>query len=223
MLNSKQLPSKSLGPKAPPVAPGAYPARLVGVVLQGVQKQREFKGEEKPPVLEMRVTYELLDEFMPDDDGNPDLKRPRWLSETFAFHSLKSEKAKSTKRYYAIDPQDTADGDWGKLVSYPCIVTVVNEKSKKDPSIIYDKIGDVTAMRARDAMNAPDLVNPSFVFDFYNPDMEVFNNFPEWIQEKIKSAVDYDGSPLQAALEGKTVMKHKAAPAEKKEKEEESW
>ncbi len=39
--------------------------------------------------------------------------------------------------------------------------------------------------------------------------MEVFKNFPEWIQERIKNAVDYPGSVLETALGEKTTVRVK--------------
>jgi hypothetical protein len=39
------------------------------------------------------------------------------------------------------------------------------------------------------------------VFDLDEPDMEVFNALPDWIKDKIKGNLNFQGSPLQAALE----------------------
>ena len=57
-------------------------------------------------------------------------------------------------------------------------------------------------MRAKEAAKAPALVNPTKVFDIDEPDMEVFNSLPEWIQEKMKNNLNFSGSPLEAALGG---------------------
>ena len=57
-------------------------------------------------------------------------------------------------------------------------------------------------MRARDAAKLPELVNPSRVFDLDNPDMEVFNSFPDWIKEKITSNLTFSGSLLEGLLKG---------------------
>ena len=210
MMNAKKLPmSGGSDKKRPePLDAGSYPARLVQIVGLGVQPSRPYKGEEKPPRLTVRLTYEMLDEFMKDEEGNDLEDKPRWLSEELPFMSLKADLAKSTKRYFALDPEDTADGDWSKLVGAPCVVTIVQEADKR-PGVdrIYEKVANVSSMRPKEAAKAPELKNPPLVWDFYDPDVEVFKSFPDWIQEKIKGAVDYPGSALEKALGGASTPK----------------
>lgn len=184
--------------RAPAVAPGAYPARVSNLVLTGKQPN-SFKGDDKPPALKLRMTYELLDEFLKDDEGKDMLDKPRWVTQEFNLFSLKSDRAISTKVYYALDPQEIYGGDFAKLVGLPCIVTIANEKSKKTDAI-YEKVSAVSAMRDKEAAKAPELVNTPYLFDFYNPDMEVWDKLPEWLQDVIKGAVDFEGGALQKAL-----------------------
>jgi len=54
--------------------------------------------------------------------------------------------------------------------------------------------------------------NEAKVFDLDNPDMKVFAKFPKWIQEKLQKNLEYQGSKLQAAIEGKTVPTAKEEP-----------
>jgi hypothetical protein len=122
------------------------------------------------------------------------------------FNNLAAELAKSTKRYYAFDAKGEYDGDWSQLIGAPCMVTVVVDEGKgKNAGKKYENVAAVTAMRPKEAAKAPALVNPSKLFDFYNPDMEVFNKLPQWLQDKMKSAVDFGGSALELALEGDEV------------------
>ena len=211
-FNAKQIkqPANPNRKRPDPLEPGSYPARLVQIVGLGIQPSRPYKGEEKPPRLTIRLTYELLDEFMKDEDGNDLPGKPRWLSEELPFMSLKADLAKSTKRYYALDPEDKADGDWAKLIGAPCILNIINETDKRPGNdMVYEKISNVSTMRPKEATKAPELVNPPLVWDFYEPDVEVFKSFPDWIQEKIKGAVDYPGSALETALGEKTTVRVK--------------
>jgi len=214
-FNANQLPSTPSNRKRPdPLEAGSYPARLVQAIIIGIQAQRPYKGETKAPCLMMRLTYEMLDEFLKDDEGNDLTDKPRWLSEEIPFFSLKADLAKSTKRYYALDPNSEAGGDWSKLIAAPCVVTVVvQEGSGNSAGKLFEKISNVSAMRPKEAAKAPALVNPPVLWDFYSPDVDVFNTFPDWIQEKIKSAVDFPGSALERALGG--ASKPKPAPANK--------
>jgi hypothetical protein len=184
-----------------PLDPGTYPARLVQVLLLGVQPQRPYKGEEKPPKLEIMLTYEFLDEFMKDEDGDDLEDKPRWLSETLPFNNLEADLAKSTKRYYALDPNTEHGGDWSQLVETACMVTVIqNEGQGKNAGRFYENIAGVSSMRPKEAAKAPALKNPPKVFDFYEPDMTIFLSLPQWLQDKMKGAVDFGGSALEKAL-----------------------
>lgn len=217
---------------------GTYPARLVQIICKGLQPQPPFQGTEKSPQVELHVTYELLDEFMLDEDGNEMKDKPRWVSETFGLFNLDSERAKSTKRYYAIDPAEEHGGEWPALVGSPVMVTITqssDKKGKKDSEgnlIVYNNISSVQTMREKDAKKAEPLVNPTRVFDPYEPDMEVYFTLPEWLRTAIKEALDFGGGVLEKELEGvdekaeynkRRKSEDKAEkPAEKSEKPEQS-
>src|SRR5690606_29752920 len=129
----------------------------------------------KPPAYMISVTYELVDSFMVDEDGNELEDKPRWVSETFPIYSLQADMAKSTKRYLALDPEEVFEGDFSKLTDTPCNVTIViNKKGDKT----YTNVANVSAMRPRDAAKCPELVNAARVFDLEQPDMDVFNSLP---------------------------------------------
>lgn len=207
-LNAKNIPGGGSNFKRPPaLEAGTYPARLVQVIDLGLQPQRAYQGKDKPPKNEIYTTYELLDEFLQDEDGSDIEDKPRWLSETLPMHSLDSDLAKSTKRYVALDPNLEYDGDWSQLPSSPCMITITadqDKKGKKDQDgnpIIYNNIASVQTMRAKDAAKAEGLKNPSKVFDMSDPDMEVFLSLPDWLRDRIKEALDFEGSALEDALD----------------------
>lgn len=186
-----------------PLDPGAYPARLVQVIDLGLQKQRPYAGEEKPPKHELYTTYEMADEFMKDEDGKDIEDKPRWLSETFPVNPLDSDLAKSTERYIAHDPELAHEGNWAALLGNPCTITIVQKKGKgQNADKIYNNIGGVSAMRPKEAAKLPDLVNPPKLFDLDDPDLEIFLSLPTWLQDKIKENLNFGGSPLEVLLEG---------------------
>lgn len=203
-LNARKVASSGGNFNIDPLEAGTYPIRLVQVLSLGLQPQRPFKGEEKPPKEELMLTYEFLDEFLKGEDGEDLEDKPRWLSETLPLNNLENDRANSTKRYYAFDPKEASGGDWAELVGTPAMATVVLNPSRKDPSKIYENIASVSTMRAKEATKATELVNQPKVFDIDAPDMDVFNSLPEWIQEKMKNNLEFSGSPLEAALGGDT-------------------
>jgi hypothetical protein len=188
----------------PPLEAGSYPARLVQVIDLGVQEQQPYGNEPaKPPVQEIMVTYELVDAFMVDEDGNEIEDKPRWLSETFPLYNLESELAKSTKRYLAIDPTVEMDGDWTALIGRPVMVTVVQNPGKgKNKGKIFEKITGTSSVRARDAAKLPELKNPGKVFDQSDlSTVGILMTLPKWLQDKVKGGLEWEGSPMAKAVE----------------------
>lgn len=204
-LNAKNIPMAggNKGPAQEPIDAGTYPARVVQVLDLGVQPQPDFKGQPKAPAHEIMLTYEFLDEFCKDENGEDDEEKPRWLSETFPLRNLEVELAKSTKRYYALDPDEALGGDFTLLVNTPCMVTVVQNPGKgKNAGKVFNNISGISAMRPKEAAKAEELKNPPKVFVLDEPDLSIFKSLPQWLQEKIQSNLNFKGSPLQKALEG---------------------
>ncbi len=193
--------------------PGAYPARIVRVIDLGLQPTTDFETKQPgKPVHKINVTYELVDTFMRDEEGNEMEDKPRWIAEDFPLRALTSDLATSTKRMKAIDPKGELNGDWAASLGRPCSVVTVNYETKKNPGVLRDKVANVTAVRPRDAQNMPELQNDAKFFDLSDPDIEFFNSLPQWMQDVIKGNLEYGGSKLEALLEGKTPVGKKEAP-----------
>lgn len=223
-LNAKKVKAPSKKSTIEPMESGTYPARLCQLIDLGLQPQDPYNGQEKGPVPMIYTTYEFLDEFLVDEDGNPDESKPRWLSEKLPFYNLGKDKARSTHRYKALDPSIVNEGDWVKVVSAPVMVTVVTQVTKSGPNAgkPYNKIGGTTAMRAKDAAKAPPLVHEPKVFSLDDPDVNVFLSLPDWLQELIKGNLEYKGSLLEKALQKQTGgSKEKQEPEKVEEVEEE--
>jgi len=214
-LNATKVAQQGGGKKQDDLEVAGYPGRLVQVIDLGLQTQRPYKGEEKAPVNEIMTTYELVTEFCKDDDGNDQLDRPRWISETFSFHHIGADLAKSTKRAKILDPALVHGGDWAAMLDTPTTINVVHNPNQKKPGEVYVNIGSISAPMK--GFEVPPLVNPSKFFDLDEPDLEVFKGLPQWIQDKIKGNLNFEGSVLQAALEGK-----EAPPADEGEGEDDN-
>jgi len=191
------------GNRAPvePMDVGTYPARAVMLIDLGVQEQRAFGDKKKPPMQDVMLTWEFVDEFLKNEEGEDILDKPRWLSERFPFHNIRAEKARSTLRINAMDPEGEHGGDMTKCLSTPCMVTVTHNPNHKTGGV-YENIADVKPMRPKDAEKCAPLVNPTRVFDMDTPDLEVFNYLPEWIQGIVKGGLEYEGSKLWGMLGG---------------------
>lgn len=193
-LNANKVPNTGNSGSYPTLEAGTYPALLAGVVSLGIQPQQYLK-ETKPPKFEIMLTWELYDEFGKDEDGNDMLDKPRWVSERMPLNSLGSEKAKSTARYYALDPKEIHDGDFAALVGVPAMVTLSVTKDGK-----YNNVSAVTAMRSKEADKAPSLAQEPKVFDMDSPDMEVYGSLSQWVKDIITGGLEFDGSKLAVLL-----------------------
>jgi hypothetical protein len=199
-LNARKIQNQAKGPRQEPMDEGTYPARVVQVIDLGIQEQRPYKGVAKPPQQSLMITYEFLDEFCKDENGDDQEDKPRWLSETLPLHSLEADLAKSTKRYYALDPNEDFGGEFTLLVGQPCMVTINQYEDQKGN--VQNGISSVATMRPKEAAKAPELVNPPKVFVIDEPDLEVFKSLPDWLQDKIKKGLEFEGSALDEALKG---------------------
>lgn len=176
---------------------GGHPARLVQIIDLGLQARKPYKGTAKAPEEMIYATYELSHVFMKDADGKEEPTRPRWVSEDFVAYSLDAEKAKSTQRYLALDPERKYNGDFSKILGAAGTVVIVHNKVGDK---VYDNVGDVTAAPSVPGYVQPELVNPPVIFDLGAPDIAVFNKLPAFIQDRIKSNLNYNGSLLQKLL-----------------------
>lgn len=165
-----------------------YLARVVAIV--NLDHQPAFtlpNGDEVESQYKVALTYELPTSLT--EDG-----RPHWVSED--MKQSDHERAKLYARVRAIDPRGelTNKGqDIAGLINAPCMVSVRhNDKG-------YPIISNVTSCPS--GFEVPALQNKPYVFDFEEPDMEVYERLPMFVRTKIKSSLNYEGSPLQVLVE----------------------
>lgn len=167
---------------------GTYPARVVQIIDLGQQVQTDWQTQEpktyddgnlviKP---EAFVNFEFPTERIVIDEED----RPRWLGKQYVISSHEKAALMGLMAATAPDSKNLADA-----LTKPCTVTVGSTSGGNA------KIVGVTPLMKGTAV--PELENPPVVFDFDEPDMSVWDNIPNWIKEKIKSATNYEGSKLQ--------------------------
>src|SRR5690554_3948291 len=218
------------GGKRTELEAGTYPGRLVQVIDFDFQPTRPFQVHAKPPDHCIMTSYDLADECILDENGEPDEERPLWISEDLPMNPPTSDLAESTKRYKALDPDLHHDGDWSAVVSEAVNITIViNKVGDKE----YQNIVSTAPMRAKDKARMPELKNEPKVFALSDPDLETFLSFPEWLQEKIKGNLEFAGSPLEKLLKGggekeeeqedEPKQKPKKAPKVEEDDDDEDW
>ena len=224
-INVSKIKATSTGSRVEqaPLEAATYPTRVVQIIDLGLQPQRAWEGEEKPPAYTLMMTYEFTDEFCVDKEGNEDESKPRWLSEEFPLHPLTADLAKSTKRYKALDPELVHEGDFGELLGAAVNTTVsANPGKGKNAGRVFNNIMSLSTMRSRDEARTAPLVNTPKMFDLSTPDLEIFGSLPEWIQDKIKGNLEFKGSPLEVAMNGGKVALPEE-PAQSGESDDQPW
>jgi hypothetical protein len=190
---------------------GAFPARIVQIVFLGVQEQRAYQGQPKPPCDSVRITYELSHEFMADEEGNEVEDKPRWESETIPFKAASLDLATSTKRFKAYRPGVTSLNEyvWDSTLLGTAVQLTMKSRTVKEGAHAgrtFNDVKGVTPAANMPGYTQPDLVNPALFFDPEDDavDAAVFNDLPQWLQDEIKKANNYQGMPLYTALKGGT-------------------
>ena len=161
---------------------GVHLARVVGLSNIGHQPGFTWSGGEALDAHKFEITYELVATKMKDD-------RNFWVSEEVT--NTDNEKGKLRQRITAAGCTfDKVDGIVGK----PMMVTI--EHNQKG----YPKITNVAGVPT--GLPVPELENDTKIFDMYaeTPQTEMFLAFPEFKQAKIKSALDFDTTPLSRAI-----------------------
>jgi hypothetical protein len=184
---------------------GAYSARICQLIDFGKQYATDFQtGEIKKyddgnEVIQHKVwiTFEFPTETI-EVDG---VDKPRWYGKeyTVSMH----EKAALTALLKAADPkgEHTAKGRNVKgLLGLPVMVTIGSTKSGKA------KVSAVTSIPK--GMQVDPLVNPETFFDLDSDDIETFKGLPNWMQDRIKTGVDFDDTHFYQAINAKDLAEN---------------
>lgn len=184
------LAAKNMGTRGSKEQPEltTHMARLVGLVDLGHQPGYEYQGKKIESSWQIEFTYELPRALM--EDG-----RPHFVSEQVKVDDYegKSIVSKMMSRVRTLDPENISnDGkDLAALLGKPCMVTLSPGNNG------YVKLkGQAAVGGVPLGVEVPPLVNPTFVFDMEDPDMDLFYSFPQFKQERIVAAINYEETEL---------------------------
>jgi hypothetical protein len=180
--------TNSGGSSYEPIPAGTYLARCYSMVQIGTIKE-EFQGLEKQ-VNKVRITWELPTEmkvFNPEKGEQPQAISKEF---TLSMHEKSSLRAFLTSwRGKGFTEDEAKAFDVTKLLGVPCMLSIVHEPGKKDPSRIYDKIASVSTVMKGVIM--PPQINPSFEFTLENFDQAKFDFLPDFLKDKIRQSKEY--------------------------------
>lgn len=204
-------------------------ARLVEVVELGNHAQ-EFQGQKKDPAPEIQLgfaLYNTADRVYQNDDGTPYIIRP------YSFALSQNDKARAFLLFKSLNWKGTATS-FGQMLGQAFLAKIVHEaKSKTDATIVsrLDLKGflppldaasgmpypvpeaDIKLMRlflwARPTKSAWDALYVEGQYEAKDGKPAQSKNFT---QEKIMSALNFAGSPIQQLLMASGIQALPAAP-----------
>lgn len=169
------------GTSYPPIEAGTYPARCVGIIDLGIQRN-EFSGKEREMV---RVVWELPTETIKDDNGTD---KPRWISKPYTASLHEKAALRHDLDAWRGKPftQEELKGfELRNIVDAPCLLTITHQQSQS--GCVYAKVGGVS--RVMRGMTVPPLVNPQFVVDLDDDGAdEILQTLPKWMQEEVQKS-----------------------------------
>lgn len=190
-----------------PVPPGAYVARCFQVIDLGTQTSTGQYGEKSSHKL--RLAWEIHGE---DDDGQAltihieGKAMPMTVNKdyTVSLH----EKASLRKDLVAwrgrnFSEEEAKAFDVSKLLGAYVLINITNSVSNNGKT--YANVAGLSPLPKALAATKPAGVHPLQQFDLDNPDWEVFESLPQWLQDRIKAAPEYArsrGEPAMAAAAG---------------------
>ena len=187
--------SAGSGLRRPLAEEGGHPARLVGVVDLGLQKNFD---PDKDPVHKMDCMFEVQDEFMEDADGNKSEVRAVYTKDIpYNKSGYMNEKSTIFSLYKAINPEINKSP---KELAFAPLTVELKTGKKGD----FTNVASFSKMRAAEVEKLPEAANEFIYFDMENPDLAVWEKLSKGYsmaqQDRIKASIGFKQSKLAKLL-----------------------
>jgi hypothetical protein len=180
--------TKPEGTEFAKVEPGTYIARCYSMIEIG-HVETEFNGEKKK-VHKVNLTWELPEEkAVFSEDKGPE---PYVVSKTYTLSM--HEKATLRKdleswRGKGFTELEAARFDITKLLGQPCILSIVHQPGKSDPTKTYVVVTSISKLMK--GQECPPQYNPTRVLSFDNFDTDVFNSLSDYMKDRIMESDEF--------------------------------
>jgi hypothetical protein len=162
---------------------GSYIARCYSMIEIGTI-ETEYKGEKKW-LHKVRIGWEfpLETKVFNEEKG----EQPIVISKEYTLSMADKANLRADLanwRGKAFSEEEAKRFDITKLVGVPCMINVIHEPGKQDPSKIYEKVGSI--MPLPKGTVCPPQINPTFILSYDDWDDAKFEALPDFIKDKIK-------------------------------------
>lgn len=148
--------------------------------IMGVQKTLQ----------KVRIGWELPEEKRVFDTAKGE--QPLVISKEYTLSmNEKSNLRKDLKSWRGKDftEEEAKSFDITKLLGAPCMLNIIHNPSKSDPSKVYEQISGITPLPK--GMKCPPQVNKNIVLSYDNFDWSLYNSLPDFLKDKIKSSEEF--------------------------------
>lgn len=170
------------------VEPGTYVARCYSMIEIGTI-ETEFNGEKKK-AHQVNISWELPEEtavFHEEKGPEPFVVSKTYTLSMHEKATLRKDLESWRGKSYTND--EVKRFDITKLLGQPCLLNIVHETSKTDPSKVYVKVSSVSKLMK--GQEVGEQINPTRLLSFDKFDWNVFDNLSDWLKDKIKSSAEY--------------------------------
>lgn len=183
----------------PPLEAGSYFATTIGIIDIGEQFVKYEKEKQGKYVDKILAVFEIAGECV-EADGE---LKPRWLSKEFTnYINKRSALYGSIPAWLGreLTEQELEDGfDVSQLLGKACTVEV---RLSADGE--YNNIKSIGGIPK--GVPVPEAQSETMLFDIDEPDTEVLEKLPEWIQNKIKKSTQWQQNAPDEALDNDTAQ-----------------
>jgi hypothetical protein len=183
---------------------GNYAARCYQMIHIGTITET-IKGESKI-MNKVRIGWELPTETRVFKEENGE--QPFVTSKEFTLSMNEKSNLRKLLESWRGKPftkEQAESFDITALLNVPCMLNIIHKVSEKTGNT-YEEIASVTPMPK--GFVCPPQVNPTFKWEYDNPDWMFFELLPQFIREKIESSKEYK------SLEAKAVAAQKEPAAQ---------
>ena len=167
---------------------GNYVARCYKMIEIGTCEE-EFLGVKKQ-MHKVRIGWELPTElkvFNPEKGEQPSVIDKEYTLSLADKANLRKDLQSWRGKAFTDDEAEAFDIT--KLLGVPCMLNIIHQQGKKDPTKTYQAIGSVSPMPK--GLICPEQISETFVFEFENFDESKFNTLPDFIKEQIVKTPEY--------------------------------
>lgn len=174
---------------------GTYLARCYSMTHIGTTPE-VIQGTVKE-LNKVRVGWELPTELKVFKEENGE--QPLVISKEYTL-SL-SEKANlrimlDSWRGVKFTEEQAQSFDITKLLGVACLINIIHNPSKSDPTKIYEEVKSITPLMR--GQICPPQINPTFEFNYTDKfSWEVFDKFPNFIKEKMMKSKEFASLPAR--------------------------